>query len=919
MRKRALALFLSILLSIAMLPHSVIASDNTVVELADEYINLGAQKSYTVDPSTKIPDGAIVNTVKINSIEANENARTISKVGDYDVDIICDGVTYQYEVVCYRRGDANLDEVRDIRDLVATYRTEKHTKMSEKYGADMNGDGSINNGDYQHARQFLVGKIKSVMLFDFKGYTGSSTDPSAYSTVTVSKGKTYTFRFNYYMSGESSKTTVINAAKNWQDTSEVVFDSTPLQSGRGTYSFTFTADYVQVIPVIQSNVYGGQPELYVWDMELVEEETDINLLEQPTISKFSGALVQSNLLSIFDIDPETIEASGDMDSSENIKPVWLFDFAKYTGTTTDINAYCLADVEVGADYTFSFEYCVIGATTGTTIINAAKDWGMGSNVDFKQKLTGRGTYTITFIADYAKVYPVFQTHVPFGAPELYVWDMKLVKTGSKTNLLAEKTVDNFAGTLKDSNLILLQKMSLDALVDKPTDYNTAILYNQQNSSYDNNAETKRQAILDMDDTVQSSATGTIYYVSHNGNDNNDGKTPDTAWKSLNCVNLNAENFVSGDAILFERNGVYRGNIILTSGVSYGAYGEGSKPCIYGSLQNYARPTLWTKTDAENVWKINLGDMSDVGNIVFAHGTRCGLKVQNGSLKKEFEFYHDTETGMLYLYLSAGNPGTVYSDIEICSREHIMYGAKDTKNVVVENLCLKYTGAHGIVFSTGSKNIVIRGCEIGYIGGSILYGYNVRYGNGVEFLDNCDGINVNNNWIYQCYDAGVTHQSSNTKGCEQNNITISSNLIEYCSYNIEYYVDQNNGKIYNTVYENNILRFPGYGFGSVNRIGSDNSMDSNICCYVRSMFCSNFVIQNNVLDSPKHFQTTIGAPNYTTQGPMIKGNTYIQQGNEVAKVLVDGVVTTLTANSIELLQECIMTYIDSSPKSILYEN
>ena len=116
-----------------------------------------------------------------------------------------------------------------------------------------------------------------------------------------------------------------------------------------------------------------------------------------------------------------------------------------------------------------------------------------------------------------------------------------------------------------------------------------------------------------------------------------------------------------------------------------------------------------------------------------------------------------------------------------------------------------------------------------------------------------------------------------------------------------------------------MRFPGYGFGSVNRIGSDNSMDSNICCYVRSMFCSNFVIQNNVLDSPKHFQTTIGAPNYTTQGPMIKGNTYIQQGNEVAKVLVDGVVTTLTANSIELLQECIMTYIDSSPKSILYEN
>ena len=924
MRKRVIALFLAVLLSFGMIPHAVLAADNTVVELEDEYINLGEKKSYTVDPAVKAPEGAIVNTVKINSNEVIEDARTISKAGDYAVELVCDSVTYQYDVICYRRGDANIDESRDIRDLVATYRTENHTKESENYGADINGDGSVDNSDYLQVRQLLVGKIKSVMLFDFEGYTGSSENPSAYSTVAVSKGKTYTFSFNYYMDGESSKTTVINAAKNWQSKSAIEFDSTPLQSGKGTYSFSFTADYVQVIPVIQSNVNGGQPKLYVWDMTLIEEGTDTNLLGEPTLSKFSGEMVKADMVSIFDIDPDTIEPSGDTGSSENIKSIWLFDFAGYTGDKADLNAYCAVDVEKDVEYTFSFEYCVIGNTTGTNVGNAAQLWlgANGSKVEFlNNKLTGEGTYTFTFTADYAQIIPVFQTYTPYGAPELYVWDMKLVKTGSEENLLAGKTIDDFKGVLKDHNLISIHEMSPDALVDKPVNYNTAILYNEQNSSYDENAEAKRQTILDITDTVQPSATGTAYYVSYNGNDSNDGMTPETAWRSAERVTQSAEDLASGDVVLFERGGVYRGNITLTSGVSYGAYGEGSKPCIYGSPQNYAWPSLWQSTDMENVWAINVGDMSDIGNIVFAHGKKCGFKMQNGSLTKDFEFYHDTENGMLYLYLSFGNPGSVYSDIELCGRKHIMYGAKDTTDVLIENLCLKYSGAHGIAFSTGSKNITVQGCEIGYIGGSMLAGYDVRYGNGVEFVDNCDGINVNSNWIYQCYDAGVTHQSSNTNGCQQKNIIISENLIEYCSYNIEYYVDQNNGKISDTVYENNILRFAGYGFGSVNRIGSDNSVDSNICCYVRSMSSGNFVIQNNVLDSPKRFQTTIGYPNDTTsnRGPVIKENTYIQQGTEVAKILVDDVVTTLSANSLETLAECIVTYIDSAPKSVIYEN
>lgn len=456
--------------------------------------------------------------------------------------------------------------------------------------------------------------------------------------------------------------------------------------------------------------------------------------------------------------------------------------------------------------------------------------------------------------------------------------------------------------------------------DAPVTYNTAILYNEQHSSYDETAEEKRQEILDMSDTVQPSTTGVTYYVSFNGDDNNDGLTPETAWRSAERVAESTGSLIEGDVVLFERGGVYRGAFNLTSGVSYGAYGSGSKPCIYESRQNYAEEALWESTEDENVWKINVETLSDIGNIVFNHGEECGTKKLEYNLQKDFAYYHDRENEELYLYLSSGNPGKVYDDIEICSDRHIMYGAPNTHDVFIENLCLKYTGAHAICCANGANRITVQGCEIGYIGGSMLSGQNVRYGNGFEVVDNCDTIVVKDNWVYQCFDAGITHQSSYQPGCLQTNITFSDNLIEYCTYNIEYYVSSENGRIENTVYENNILRFAGYGFGISNRIGSNDSVVSNICCYARSMPCSNFVIRNNVMDSPFHFQTTIGCPNDTENnlGPVIEGNTYIQQEDEVAIILADGnAKINIWATNQKELEEAI-AQIDKAPASVTFE-
>ena len=61
---------------------------------------------------------------------------------------------------------------------------------------------------------------------------------------------------------------------------------------------------------------------------------------------------------------------------------------------------------------------------------------------------------------------------------------------------------------------------------------------------------------------------------------------------------------------------------------------------------------------------------------------------------------------------------------------------------------------------------------------------IRYGNGIELWNGGYNILINNCWIYQVYDSGITHQGQGTVAGDslftQDNITISNNLVEYCA-------------------------------------------------------------------------------------------------------------------------------------------
>ena len=78
--------------------------------------------------------------------------------------------------------------------------------------------------------------------------------------------------------------------------------------------------------------------------------------------------------------------------------------------------------------------------------------------------------------------------------------------------------------------------------------------------------------------------GTVYYVdATNGNDNNSGKSPEAAWKTLDKVN--SIEFQPGDQILFEKGETWTGALkpqgsgVEGAPIVIASYGEGDKPVL----------------------------------------------------------------------------------------------------------------------------------------------------------------------------------------------------------------------------------------------------------------------------------------------------------------------------------------------------
>lgn len=283
---------------------------------------------------------------------------------------------------------------------------------------------------------------------------------------------------------------------------------------------------------------------------------------------------------------------------------------------------------------------------------------------------------------------------------------------------------------------------------------------------------------------------TVYYVdSSNGNDNYDGVTESTPWKTISKVNITA--FDPGDRILFKKGGEWRERLTIPSSgttrspITFGAYGIGARPKINAS--NII--TGWTDEGTINVWKAALNTKP---NQVFFDDILGTKKSSISNCNSARDWYW--VSNFLYVY-SKSDPDTVFTDpgIEAEKRPYCIY-------------------------SDGKDNIKLTGLHLR--GGNSLPLF-VR-GNGTDFeVDNCV--------LEKSYTSGV--EIKNTTNFSIHDCIIRDNPVNGIWSNTS-----TNTAIYSNT-------FTGNGFGS--------SGDKNTIGVWQSPNCSiylNTIIQSNGQDA-----------------------------------------------------------------------
>lgn len=356
------------------------------------------------------------------------------------------------------------------------------------------------------------------------------------------------------------------------------------------------------------------------------------------------------------------------------------------------------------------------------------------------------------------------------------------------------------------------------------------------------AEARCEKIRTAVTELPAEVTGTVYYISNSGSDDNDGRSPETAWAT--AYRAMTATLQAGDAVLFERGGTWyipmfdeQGNMLTSieyeEGVIIGAYGTGEKPIIRGDIPEANDPDQWELYYDQNgakIWKY-ADILRDSSVIVFNEGEAyasevmpwwdggTGLVNRQGTpfvveneLTEDLTFcsllqytfspsdninqlLHQTPmTGPLYLRCDAGNPAEVYQSVSI-PQVWSSFGVQPNSSAY--DLDIRYftqtgigvTSAYATTWNQSFINLDISWC------GGFLQGmdYQERSGEFVGYSPSTSGggINIQSNdagsvincRINQCGAfalIAVIHGYEGYDRVELKNLQLSGNLIENCA-------------------------------------------------------------------------------------------------------------------------------------------
>lgn len=393
-----------------------------------------------------------------------------------------------------------------------------------------------------------------------------------------------------------------------------------------------------------------------------------------------------------------------------------------------------------------------------------------------------------------------------------------------------------------------------------------------NSNENTNFEDKNESISDAE-VIESK---TYYVSSSEGNDKNDGLSPEKPIKTLEKMAelpLNEK-----DTVRFKCGDLWRGVCIdAVPGVTYSSYGKGNNPTFYGSKKNYADSSEWQSSGYLNIW-VSKDSLGKIGSMSFNNDKEMAVYVHTeetnpGVLKTNGEFCYDWDSGKVYLYCDNGNPGNVYESIEVFTENRIMYVYSGN---TVENIKMKY-GNYGVQCWTG-ENVTIRNLDISYCGGTCAT-TGIRAGNGIEFWYNLENIVIENNVISNMYDTGITCQWAGNVSTDivMKDIYVRNNNITQCHWSTEFWIyaqGVGQGVIKNLNITDNYFGYAGEGWSTKQRALSNMNQYPY---HIHGMSYDNYAyldinIVGNTFDCSKGALFSFQYQGYV---PNLEGNTYIQ--------------------------------------------
>lgn len=411
--------------------------------------------------------------------------------------------------------------------------------------------------------------------------------------------------------------------------------------------------------------------------------------------------------------------------------------------------------------------------------------------------------------------------------------------------------------------------------------------------------------------------GRAYYVSNQGNDSNDGRTPESAWATITRVNAAREELAPGDAVLFERGGVFKTGhrewLETVSGVTYSAYGEGKKPQFNGFIDATAADN-WLKTDFDNLYryKDKIDIVNDIAVIVINGGEAWGIKMDddldsgtvfngyesfhstsNGKmscekLKNDLEFWLNPETFDFYFYSKDAHPSERFESIELSERKKAVQGS--AVNVHINNISFRGFGTHGIGYGgigdNSADGLTVSYCDFSFIGGArqALDHPRTRFGNAIEIYGSAKNYTIHHCYAENVYDCCYTIQfQSNSEGVDVwfENIEFHHNIGCYSNTGLEVWLynhpEYNNPATYsmkNLHLHDNYTLYSGYGWSHQRENKDGNIFYGDPC--PRVTVYENCSIDHNVgLFASKwtHFLRYPGTNHYN-----FNNNIYFQHSN-----------------------------------------